>query len=125
MGVVLKNNIDTDAILNRFHEIWDKEGRLVAINGYIDKEGANVVVYTFEYENVREICCIKGQSEIPTLTNIYKGAQWFEEEIQEVMPIKFIGLEAGSRLFLPEEFSEGNGQILVLPLDELKKLKEK
>ena len=41
------------------------------------------------------------------------------------MPVKFVGLNAGNRLFLPEEFKEGNGQILVLPLDELKKLKDK
>ena len=125
MGNILKKDMNKEEILQRFQEIWKKEGRLVAINGYVDKEGKNVVVYTFEYDDVREICWVKGQSEIPTLTTIYKGAQWFEEEIQEVMPVKFIGLNAGNRLFLPEEFKEGNGQILVLPLDELKKLKDK
>ena len=62
---------------------------------------------------------------ISTVTNIYKGAQWFEEEIQEMMPLKFEGLIFSGRLFLPEEFKEGEGQILIMPLNELKKLKDK
>ena len=62
---------------------------------------------------------IEGEDEIPTATEVYKGAAWFEEEIQEVMPLKFLGLKASNRLFLPEEFKNGEGKILVLPLDEL------
>ena len=36
-----------------------------------------------------------------------------------------MGLNRSGRLFLPEEFKDGEGQILVMPLKELKKLKEK
>ncbi|MFY9277131.1 MAG: NADH-quinone oxidoreductase subunit C, partial [Clostridium sp.] len=57
-------------------------------------------------------------------TSIYIGAAWFEEEIEEVMPVKFIGLKRSGRLFLPDEFKNGEGKILVLPLNELKKLKD-
>lgn len=106
--------------------VKDKGGRLVAINGYINDNNENIVAYTFEYEDLRETAFIRNVNEIPTLTNDYKGAaQWFEEEIEEVMKVKFIGLEKSGRLFLPEEFKEGEGQILVMPLDELKKLKDK
>ena len=40
-----------------------------------------------------------------------------------MMPLKFEGLIFSGRLFLPEEFKEGEGQILIMPLNELKKLK--
>lgn len=110
-------------IKEKIQEVWDKGGRLVAINGYVDTEGNNVVVYTVEYDNTRERITVYGEEEIPTITSIYKGAQWFEEEIQEMMPIKFEGLQASGRLFLPEEFEIGDGQILIMPLEELRKLK--
>ena len=42
-------------------------------------------------------------------------------QIEEVMPVKFNGLNRGGRLFLPEEF-EGKGEILILPLEELKNM---
>ena len=125
MGSIFKEEINKESILAKIQDVWDKEGRLVAINGYVDKDGNNVVVYTLEYEDVRSIYYVKGESELPTATTIYKGAQWFEEEIQEMMPVKFTDLKASGRLFLPEEFDDGVGQILVLPLDELKKLKDK
>ena len=125
MGSILKEDLKKENITTKIQEVWEKEGRLVAINGYIDKDGENVVVYTLEHDDVRNICYVKGENELPTITTIYKGAQWFEEEIQEVMKIKFTDLQASGRLFLPEEFAEGTGQILVLPLDELKKLKDK
>ena len=94
-------------------------------NGYVNKEKTNIVVYTLEYDDVRGQYRIIGEDRIPTLTNIYKGAQWFEEEIQEMMPVKFDGLEFSGRLFLPEEFKNGEGQILIMTLEELKKLKDK
>lgn len=39
------------------------------------------------------------------------------------MPVKFEGLVFSGRLFLPDEFKEGQGQILIMPLNKLKKLK--
>ena len=96
---------------------------LVAINCYVNKEKSNIIVYTLEYDEFRKHYHIEGENILPTITNIYKGAQWFEEEIQEVMPVKFEGLVFSGRLFLPDEFKEGQGQILIMPLNELKKLK--
>lgn len=123
MGNVIVEEISKQIIVSKIKEIRNEGGRLVAINGYIDKEKTNVIVYTLEYGDVRKHFHIKGESILPTITNIYKGAQWFEEEIQEMMPVKFEGLISSGRLFLPEEFKDGEGQILIMPLDELKKLK--
>ena len=124
MGNIIVEEIQKKDIVSKVQEVRDKGGRLVAINGYVDAEKNNVVVYTLEYDDVRKHYHVKGENLLPTVTNVYKGAQWFEEEIQEMMPLKFEGLIFTGRLFLPEEFKEGEGQILIMPLNELKKLKD-
>ena len=124
MGNITVEEIQKKDIVSKVQDVRDKGGRLVAINGYVDAEKNNVVVYTLEYDEVRRHYHVKGENILPTVTNVYKGAQWFEEEIQEMMPLKFEGLIFTGRLFLPEEFKEGEGQILIMPLNELKKLKD-
>ena len=124
MGSITVEEIQKKDIVSKVQDVKDKGGRLVAINGYVDAEKNNVVVYTLEYDEVRRHYHVKGENILPTVTNVYKGAQWFEEEIQEMMPLKFEGLIFTGRLFLPEEFKEGEGQILIMPLNELKKLKD-
>ena len=124
MGNIIVEEIQKKDIVSKVQEVRTKGGRLVAINGYVDKEKNNVVVYTLEQGDIRKHYHVKGENELPTVTNVYKGAQWFEEEIQEMMPLKFDGLVFSGRLFLPEEFKEGEGQILIMPLNELKKLKD-
>ena len=117
--------VEIKEIKNKISDNLERGGRLLAINGYVDKQNNNIVVYTVENNDGRQGYKVIVQENIPTITDIYKGAQWFEEEIQEMMPIKFIGLKESGRLFLPEEFSIGEGQILIMPLEELKKLKNK
>lgn len=123
MGNIGVEDIQRKDIILKVQEVRNKEGRLVAINGYVDEIKENVVVYTLEYDDVRMHYRVRGEEVLPTITNIYKGAQWFEEEIQEMMPLKFEGLIFSGRLFLPEEFKGGEGQILIIPMSELKKLK--
>ena len=123
MNKITIEEINKEEIISKVKDVREKQGRLVAINGYVDKDKNNIVVYTLEYDNFRKHYHIEGENILPTITNIYKGAQWFEEEIQEVMPVKFEGLVFSGRLFLPDEFKEGQGQILIMPLNELKKLK--
>lgn len=125
MGNFINKIIKKDELINELKSNLNKEGRLVCIKGYIDDEGQPIVIYTLEYDNKRECLKLTNEYEIPTATSIYKGAAWFEEEIEELMPVKFIGLQRSNRLFLPEEFKDGEGKILVLPLEELKKLKNK
>ena len=124
MGNITIEEISKNDIVSKVQEVRDKGGRLVAINGYVDAEKNNVLVYTLEYDYVRRNYHVKGEKVLPTVTNVYKGAQWFEEEIQEMMPLKFEGLIFSGRLFLPDEFKDGEGQILIMPLNELKKLKD-
>ena len=121
MGKIIKRAIEKDKLLNELETNIKSGGRLVCINGYINEEGQMIVIYTIEHDEVREILKLEDQREIPTATSIYIGA---EEEIEEVMPVKFIGLKRSGRLFLPDEFKNGEGKILVLPLNELKKLKD-
>jgi len=117
--------ITKEEILPIAEKMRDKGKRLLIINGYIDKEGRNVIVYNFDIcGEVKSYLC-KGYSLLPSISSIYEGsAQWCEEEICEMLPIEFEGLDKGGRLFLPEDF-DGRGQILVLPLSELKKHKVK
>lgn len=124
MGKIIKRAIEKDKLLNELETNIKSGGRLVCINGYINEEGQMMVIYAIEHDEVREIIKLEDQREIPTATSIYIGAAWFEEEIEEMMPVKFIGLKRSGRLFLPDEFKNGEGKILVLPLNELKKLKD-
>ena len=124
MGKIIKRAIEKDKLLNELETNIKSGGRLICINGYINEEEQMVVIYTIEHDGVREILKLENQREIPTCTSIYIGAAWFEEEIEEMMPVKFIGLKRSGRLFLPDEFKNGEGKILVLPLNELKKLKD-
>ena len=106
MKKIITEKISKDEIVKKVREVREKEGRLVAINGYVNKEKSNIIVYTLEYDEFRKHYHIEGENILPTITNIYKGAQWFEEEIQEVMPVKFEGLVFSGRLFLPDEFKK-------------------
>ena len=124
MGKIIKRSIEKDKLINELETNIKNGGRLVCINGYINEQGQMIVVYTIEHDEIREILKLEDQSEIPTATSIYIGAAWFEEEIEEVMPVKFIGLKRSRKLFLPDELKKGKKKILVLPLNELKKLKD-
>ena len=54
MGNNIINEISKENLLTIVKNIRDKGGRLVAINGYVNKEKTNIVVYTLEYDDVRE-----------------------------------------------------------------------
>ena len=85
MGSITVEEIQKKDIVSKVQDVRDKGGRLVAINGYVDAEKNNIVVYTLEYDDVRRHYHVKGENLLPTVTNVYKGAQWFEEEIQEIV----------------------------------------
>ncbi|MFA9397814.1 MAG: NADH-quinone oxidoreductase subunit C [Clostridiaceae bacterium] len=113
--------ISTEELIPLAEKMFEEKRRLVIMNGYVDKEGNYCVVYNFDIDGKLETYIVKGYKTVPSITYIYKGsAQWCEEEICEMMPIQFDGLEKSGRLFLPDDF-DGTGQILVMPLDELRK----
>lgn len=113
--------INSDELLSLVEKMFKEKRRLVIMNGYVDKEGKNVVAYNFDIDGELVTYILKGYDSLPSITSIYGGsAQWCEEEICEMMPIEFEGLEKSGRLFLPDDF-DGSGQILVMPLSDLKK----
>jgi Ni,Fe-hydrogenase III component G len=116
--------ITKEEVVTTAKKMLEEKRRLVIMNGYIDKEDNNVVAYNFDIDgNIKTYLC-KGYRVLPSLTPIYGGsAQWCEEEICEMMPMEFEGLNKSGRLFLPDDF-DGSGQILVLPISELKKSRE-
>ena len=121
-GVEIKKEELLDVAKARLKE----KRRLLMINGYINEEKENVVAYSFDINGDVTTYLVKGEKELPSITPIYgESARWPEEEIEEMMPLTFTNLNRSGRLFLPEEFKDGEGQILVMPLSELKKLKDK
>lgn len=117
-------NILKEELIPLVKKMLEEKRRLVIMNGYVDKEGDNVVAYNFDIDGDIKTYLCKGYKVLPSITSIYGGsAQWCEEEICEMMPIDFEGLDKTGRLFLPDDF-DGSGQILVMPLSELKKSKE-
>lgn len=114
--------ISKEELINLAEKMKADRYKLLIINGYIDKEGRKVVAYNFDINGNIKTYLLRGYDSLPTLTKVYKGAaQWCEEEIEEMMPIKFDGLERSGRLFLPDDFN-GEGQILVLPIAEIKNM---
>ena len=103
-------------------ERMKKDGRrFLMIQGYIDKEGQNVVAYQYEVGNCIESYKVIGESELPTISHIYDlAAAWPEEELFELIGFKFEGLNMRGRLFLPDTMLDGQGQIIVTPLSELR-----
>lgn len=114
-------NITSKEIVPLAEKMMSGKRRLVIMNGYVDSEGRNSVVYNYDVDGRVETYICRGYEKLPSITSIYKGAaQWCEEEICEMMPIEFEGLNKSGRLFLPDDF-DGTGQILITPLAELNK----
>lgn len=114
------NLITCEELLPLAEKMFNEKRKLVIINGYIDKTGKKSIVYNFDIDGIVETYIVRGENKVPSLTTIYKGsAQWCEEEICEMMGVEFDGLVKSDRLFLPDDF-DGSGQILVMPLNELR-----
>ncbi|MBP3216771.1 MAG: NADH-quinone oxidoreductase subunit C [Lachnospiraceae bacterium] len=95
---------------------------LVMIHAYLEKDGTPVI--TYDYDDGPNVLSyeVRGEKTVPTISHIYDAAaEWPEREINELMDINFEGLDVSKRLFLPDNLLEGKGQILVTPIDELRK----
>lgn len=116
------NDISREQIIETAKAKKEKGCSLAVIAGYTDKEGKPVIAYSYDDRGNIETYKCTNESSVKSITSVYGiAAEWFEEEISELMGIEFIGLEKKGRLFLPEEF-DGSGQIIVSPLSELKKM---
>ncbi len=93
---------------------------LTMIHGHIDEKGMPVVSYEYEVGAGIESYTVEGERIVPSIVDIYDlGAEWAEREIMELMDIVFEGLDTSKRLFLPESMINGQGHIIVTPMDKL------
>ena len=105
-----------------------KEGRLlVMIHGFINEEGLMDVSWDYAVDPVVESYHVIGETSFPSIESIYDvAAAWPERELNEIFAVEFEGLDTSKRLFLPEDMLEtqGKGQIMVMPLSELREKNE-
>jgi NADH:ubiquinone oxidoreductase subunit C len=103
-------------------ERMKKEGRaLLMIHGFADKEGNSVVSYDYDLGVCVESYEIRGEQVLPSISGVYdQAAAWPERELHELLGLEFENLDTSKRLFMPENLLDGQGQILVTPLSELR-----
>ena len=96
--------------------------QLIMIHGYIDNDGTPVISYEYSMGPMVDSYEVRGEHVLPSIEPVYDlAAQWAEREITELIGVTFEGLDTSKRLFMPDNLLEGNGQILVMPLAELRK----
>ncbi len=95
---------------------------LTMIHGYIDEKDGPVISYEYAQGELVESYEVRGENELPSIEPVYDmAAQWPERELHELIGVVFTGSDTSKRLFLPDNLLEGEGQILVTPLDELRR----
>ena len=98
----------------------DANVHLAMIHGFINDDGKPNVSYEYEVNPAIESYTVDGEDVLPTISDIYDlGAEWPERELQELMPVRFEGLDNDKRLFMPDVMFEGQGHIMVTPMKEL------
>ena len=96
--------------------------QLIMIHGYLDNDGTPVISYEYSLGPMVDSYEVRGESVLPSIEPVYDlAAQWAEREITELIGVTFEGLDTSKRLFMPDNLLEGNGQILVMPLAELRR----
>ena len=96
---------------------------LVMIHAFRNKDGQMDVSYDYAVDPAVESYHVVGEEALPSIGEIYDvAATWPERELNEIFGVEFEGLDMSKRLFLPETMLEtqGKGQIMVVPLDELR-----
>lgn len=121
MQLYKKISIQKEDILPIAERMKAEQRPLVMIHGYVDKEGQNVVSYDYSLGNCLESYFVTGERELPSIGGIYdQAAIWPERELMELMGLAFSGLDNTERLFLADNMLDGQGQIIVTPLAELR-----
>jgi hypothetical protein len=94
--------ISSEQVDRMAKEMKSGNARLLSINGYADIDRELKVVYNFEVskENVKSYICIVDDEIISLKDYFGKFVTAYEEEIMEIIPVKFIGVEEKS-MFLP------------------------
>lgn len=115
--------ITKDDVIPTAQRMREAGRQLLLIHGHRDTDGQPVICYDYFVDDVFESYEVRGEETLPDIAPIYDlAAAWPEREINELIGVQFEGLDCSERLFLPENMGDGmKGQILVTPLDELRK----
>ena len=117
-----KTMITKDQVLPIAEKMRADGVQLIMIHGYLDNDGTPVISYEYSLGPVVDSYEVRGEHVLPSIEPVYDlAAQWAEREITELIGVTFEGLDTSKRLFMPDNLLEGNGQILVMPLAELRK----
>ena len=93
---------------------------LSMIHAFFEEDGRYNVSYEYEVGSGIESYYVVDSGTLPSISDIYDlGAEWPERELNELMGLEFEGLDTSKRLFLPDSMVDGQGQILVTPMDQL------
>ncbi len=112
--------VTKDEIVPVARRMRDEGVILAMIHGYVTPSGAYNISYEYQKGEVIESYTIEGEDNLPTISTIYdEAAAWPERELNELIGITFEGLDTSKRLFMPDSMLDGQGQILVTPMDEL------
>ena len=118
-----KRMISKEEIIPIAEEMRAEGVALAMIHAFIDEKGVPNVSYEYQKDPSIISCTVEGESVLPSISAIYDlAAEWPEREIMELMPISFEGVDTEKRLFMPDNMLDGQGQILVTPMDKLKKM---
>lgn len=117
-----KTMITKDQIVPIARKMREDGVLLIMIHGYMEDDDTPVISYDYSLGPVVDSYEVRGEKVLPSIEPIYDvAAQWAEREICELMGVTFEGLDTSKRLFMPDNLLEGDGQILVTKLSELRK----
>lgn len=118
-------DITKDEIVPLAKRMRDEGRYLIMVHGFLNKDGQPDISYDYAVDPDTESYHVVGETKLPSISSIYAtAAEWPERELNEIFGWEFEGLDVSKRLFLPEDMLEdqGKGQIMVKPLEELRKL---
>lgn len=118
-----RTDIGKDQIVPVAERMRKAGNYLVMIHAFLDKEGQIDISYDYAVDPAIESYHVVGEMKVPSIGDIYDtAATWPEREINEIFGVEFECLDVSKRLFLPEDMLEtqGKGQIMVMPLSELR-----
>lgn len=120
MQAYKKINITKEEVIPTAERMRAAGMALAMIHGFINDEGKANISYEYEVGDEIESYTVDGENVLPSISHIYdQGAAWPERELNELIDVVFEGLDTSKRLFMPESMLEGQGQIMVMPMDEL------
>lgn len=69
------------------------------------------------YHRLRIVCFVEREGFLPSVTDLWEGANWYEREIFDLFGIQFVGHPALKRLLLPDDW-KGHPLLRDYPLTE-------